>query len=408
MKQQLREKYKQLRKNIPNKTIQSSKIADKIRNHTSYQQSDHIAFYYSCGSEVDTKAMIQQALLDHKHVYLPKVINKEEMEFYEVKSLDEIIHRNALGILEPEARVRAEKIEVMIIPGLCFDEKGNRLGYGGGYYDRYLQDKEIYKIGICFDEQLSDEAIEINKYDIQMDEVITMKGNFRKENVIEEVKQGVAQLLAKDDSGHGMDHIEHVLELSLRFCEKEKADKEITALIALLHDVDDYKLFGMENAQKLTNAKRIMSEAKISHETQTRVLESLACIGYSKALKGIRPLTIEGKIVSDADMCDAIGTRGILRAYTYSMKKGKPFFNKEIFPAEDMDADRYTQKCADSSCNHFFEKLLKLKGMMMTEAGKEEAKHRHEIMVSFLYHYFEEENVPEWKEYLDHYLEKSI
>ena len=236
MKQQLREKYKQLRKNIPNKTIQSSKIADKIRNHTSYQQSDHIAFYYSYGSEVDTKAMIQQALLDHKHVYLPKVINKEEMEFYEIKSLDEIIHRNALGILEPEASVRAEKIEVMIIPGLCFDEKGDRLGYGGGYYDRYLQDKEIYKIGICFDEQLSDEAIEINKYDIQMDEVITMKGNFRKENVIEEVEQGVAQLLAKDDSGHGMDHIEHVLELSLRFCEKEKADKEITALIAFSAD----------------------------------------------------------------------------------------------------------------------------------------------------------------------------
>ena len=46
--------------------------------------------------------------------------------------------------------------------------------------------------------------------------------------------------------------------------------------------------------------------------------------------------------------------------------------------------------------------------MMMTEAGKEEAKHRHKIMVSFLYHFFEEENVPEWKEYLDHYLEKSI
>lgn len=128
-------------------------------------------------------------------------------------------------------------------------------------------------------------------------------------------------------------------------------------------------------------------------------------IGYSKRLKGHCPTTIEGKIVSDADMFDALGANGILRVYTYSMKNGKPFFNKDIFPIEDMTAEKYTRKCADSSVCHIFEKILKLKDLMLTESGKEEAKSRHQIIVDFLYHLFDEENVPEWQEYLNNYLQ---
>ena len=77
--------------------------------------------------------------------------------------------------------------------------------------------------------------------------------------MIEKIKMQVSELLNKDNSGHGMDHINRVLELSLRFAEKEKANKDIVSLIALLHDVDDYKLFGMDNARNLTNTKRIMN-----------------------------------------------------------------------------------------------------------------------------------------------------
>ena len=67
--------------------------------------------------------------------------------------------------------------------------------------------------------------------------------------VMEEVKNQVFNILNKDNSGHGIDHINRVLNLSLKFAEKENADKDIVSLIALLHDVDDYKLFGDENAQ---------------------------------------------------------------------------------------------------------------------------------------------------------------
>lgn len=224
--------------------------------------------------------------------------------------------------------------------------------------------------------------------------------------MIDKIKQRVFELLKNDNSGHGIDHINRVLSLSLKFCEKENADAEIVSLIALLHDVDDYKLFGIEQSETLMNARRIMDECNVDIEIKNRVLEEIKCIGYSKSLKGIRPNTIEGKIVSDADMCDALGANGILRVYTYTMKNNKPFFDRNIFPVEDITALEYTKKGSDSSVCHFFEKILKLKDMMLTESGREEAISRHTIVVDFLYHLFEEENAKEWTEYLNDYLEK--
>jgi len=222
--------------------------------------------------------------------------------------------------------------------------------------------------------------------------------------MIDNVKQEVIKLLDKDNSGHGMDHINRVLDLSLKFAKKENANAQVVALIALLHDVDDYKLFGMENAEKLINARRIMDNCNVDKDIQEQVCDALNNIGYSKRLKGHCPTTLEGKIVSDADMCDALGANGILRVYTYSMKNGKPFFDRNIFPIEDMNVEKYTRKCADSSVCHIFEKILKLKDLMLTDSGKEESKNRHQIVVDFLYHLFNEENVPEWTEYLNNYL----
>ena len=213
--------------------------------------------------------------------------------------------------------------------------------------------------------------------------------------MIDNVKQEVIKLLDKDNSGHGMDHINRVLDLSLKFAEKENANAQVVALIALLHDVDDYKLFGMENAEKLINARRIMDNCNVDKDIQEQVCDALNNIGYSKRLKGHCPTTLEGKIVSDADMCDALGANGILRVYTYSMKNGKPFFDRNIFPIEDMNAEKYTRKCADSSVCHIFEKILKLKDLMLTDSGKEESKNRHQIVVDFLYHLFNEENALE-------------
>lgn len=224
--------------------------------------------------------------------------------------------------------------------------------------------------------------------------------------MIEKVKEQVYELLKKDDSGHGINHINKVLNLSLKFATEENANTEIVALIALLHDVDDYKLFGKENADKLYNAKKIMDHAKVNQNIQDIVIDELNNFGYSKLLKGKRPKTLEGQIVSDADMCDSIGINGILRIFTYTTKHNKPFFDKNIFPIDDMTSNKYNRICSESSVCHIFEKVLKLKKLIFTKAGKIEIEKRHKITIEILYQLFEEENAPEWTKYLDDYLEK--
>lgn len=222
--------------------------------------------------------------------------------------------------------------------------------------------------------------------------------------MIEEVRKQVCNLLNKDSSGHGMEHIERVSKISLRFAEQEKADKETVALIALLHDVDDYKLFGAECADNLTNANSILEQCSINDNIKEQVLTAIKTIGYSKRLNGVSPLTLEGMIVSDADMCDSIGCTGILRSYQYNLAHGNVFFDKNVYPELNMSSADYIAKKTGTVVTHMFEKLLKLKDLMLTDSGKKEAIARHNIMVEFLYHFFEEENVPEWTEYLNNYL----
>ncbi len=225
--------------------------------------------------------------------------------------------------------------------------------------------------------------------------------------MIEEVRKQVCKLLDKDNSGHGMEHVNRVLHLSLKFAEIENADKDVVALIALLHDVDDYKLFGMESADNLTNAGNILEQCSIADNRKEQVLNAIKTIGYSKRLKGIRPIALEGMIVSDADMCDSIGATGILRSYQYNLAHGNLFFDKNIYPALNMSAADYMAQKEGTVVTHMFEKLLKLKDLMLTDSGKKEAIERHNLMIAFLYRFFEEENVPEWIAYLDNYLEEN-
>ena len=176
--------------------------------------------------------------------------------------------------------------------------------------------------------------------------------------MIEKVKYEVSLLLENDDSGHDMCHINRVLDLALRFSENLEVDKEFVSLIALLHDVDDYKLVGIENSEKLTNAKLIMDKVSIEENIQNKVLEQIKYIGYSKRLKGIVPNCLECMVVSDADMCDALGVNGVLRTYKYSIKNNKPFFDRNYFPIDNLDGNTYVNKTSEHSVCHIFEKIL--------------------------------------------------
>lgn len=227
----------------------------------------------------------------------------------------------------------------------------------------------------------------------------------------DKVEMLVRELLGGDKSGHADDHVERVAQLAKRFADEcgELVDVQEVLLTAWLHDVDDYKLVGREQAEKLENAKRIMAQADVADDLEKAVLENVAVIGYSKRLSGKLPQRLVGQLVSDADMCDAIGAVGIERALVYACHHGGRIFDPKIWPNVDLAAHEYNADGnthdTDGFINHFFEKLLRLKGLMLTKPGQKEAEDRHQIMVNFLRHYFREKNAPEWSEFLEKYLE---
>ena len=230
--------------------------------------------------------------------------------------------------------------------------------------------------------------------------------------MIQNIAEDVRCLMLTDKSGHGFEHIERVLILARKLAQREHANMEIVELAALLHDCDDYKLVGIKQAEELSNAKQIMKNHQISLVIQEEVLNIIRSMGYSKSLQGIRPTSLEGKIVSDADMLDAIGACGIIRCMQFAIERcnqyDAPIFEKNIWPEINLSAEEYKKpnRRSDNFVNHFFEKLFKLKDMMMTESGKIEAQKRHQIMVDFLDCYFAEQGLDDWQKFLRDYLQK--
>lgn len=170
MKKELRKEILYLRDNLEDRYNKSVIIKNKILSLDIYKNSNVIALYSSMKSEVDTKELISESLELGKKVLLPRIINKNKMIFIEINK-DTNYEKNNFGMLEPIG-IEEKNIDLMIIPGVAFDKDNNRLGYGRGYYDKYLKDKNIYKIGICFKEQIVDN-IDIEEHDIKMNLIIT-------------------------------------------------------------------------------------------------------------------------------------------------------------------------------------------------------------------------------------------
>ena len=157
---------------IKNKLLKEDIITKKLLENAIIKNSSNVLIYMSTKSEVSTSNILNELLKLKKNIYIPKVEGKK-IEFYKFTSISDLVLGN-FNILEPIPvnKLKNFKSSVIVVPGLLFDKVGNRLGYGGGYYDRYLENKNIYKIGICFKEFLIDK-LNVNNYDIKMDEVIT-------------------------------------------------------------------------------------------------------------------------------------------------------------------------------------------------------------------------------------------
>ena len=170
-KDELRKLMINKRKSIRNKKDLSQEIVNKVINLDVYKKSRVIALYNSLKDEVDTSLLIEEALKE-KIVLLPRIINNK-MIFVKIDSNTKYYKSN-IGVIEPEGKAYLESIDLIIVPGLSFDRNRNRLGFGMGYYDKYLTNRNIYKIGICFDEQIVD-LVPHEKHDIKMDMIITKK-----------------------------------------------------------------------------------------------------------------------------------------------------------------------------------------------------------------------------------------
>lgn len=133
-----------------------------------YTNSEILLVYLSINSEPDTALLIKKALIDKKSVYLPKVTG-DYMNFHRV-TLSTDFQAGSFGIPEPvnDELFKCGKA-VCIVPGLAFDKSGNRLGYGKGYYDKYLSDKnDILKIGFCCRCNFVSK-LPVDKHDVVMD-----------------------------------------------------------------------------------------------------------------------------------------------------------------------------------------------------------------------------------------------
>lgn len=156
--------------------ISGDLACDAICQGELWEKSELVYLYASFGSEVATNAIFLTCLEEKKKVAFPKVISKGKMEFYEVKTKSDL-QPGYQGILEPiHTCQKCLKPGLMIVPGVAFDGKRQRIGYGGGYYDRYFathQKSQYYKIGLAYSFQIVSQ-IETEVFDETVDQVISI------------------------------------------------------------------------------------------------------------------------------------------------------------------------------------------------------------------------------------------
>lgn len=170
-KEFLRKKYKEKRDNIKNKVTKDNLIYQKVINNKDILSSKTLLIYISINSEVDTIKIINYFLYA-KNIAVPKIIDNN-MYFCYVTNLNELTS-GKYNIPEPtnENIVTDFDNAICIVPGICYDKKNYRVGYGKGYYDRFLSKNKIKTIGLCYKECMI-EKIDNDKYDYKIDEVIT-------------------------------------------------------------------------------------------------------------------------------------------------------------------------------------------------------------------------------------------
>lgn len=194
------------------------------------------------------------------------------------------------------------------------------------------------------------------------------------EEILIKVQEYIKEIFLKEGTGHDYYHIERVVTNARRILQTEQANRFIVELAAWLHDLGDHKLHnGVDKAEELISA--FLKSLAIEQSIINRVIEIVSQVSFSK---GNKPSSIEAEIVQDADRLDAIGAIGIARCFAYGGSK-----NRILYSPDEQEKE-------NSSLQHFYDKLFKLKDLMNTESAKLMAAKRHSFMEEYIAEFYRE------------------
>ncbi len=181
-KRGLRRRYKEVRSALgkDGRARRDAAIAGGVTRLPEYLAADTVLTYLSVGDEVDTRAIVRDAWARGKAVALPWCVpGTRRMRWFYVSSLDGLV-RSSFGVEEPvpdparEVDPKAGSRALAIVPGLAFDERGYRMGYGGGFYDVFLAEFAGASVGLCREPQMSPVgALALDEHDVPVDVVVT-------------------------------------------------------------------------------------------------------------------------------------------------------------------------------------------------------------------------------------------
>lgn len=202
--------------------------------------------------------------------------------------------------------------------------------------------------------------------------------------ILQKTAEFVKQKLEGEGTGHDWWHIYRVWQNAKTIALSEGGNLFVIELAALLHDIADHKFHNGDETVGPKVATGFLLSMQLDQDTILKVIQIMQEISFSK---GLKPSSLEGLIVQDADRLDAIGAIGIARAFAYGGFKQREIYNPEIPPVEYATKEEY-KKNTNPTLNHFYEKLLLLKNMMNTQEGKKMAAQRHQFMESYLEQFY--------------------
>lgn len=209
-------------------------------------------------------------------------------------------------------------------------------------------------------------------------------------DIIKQIRSWVFAQLTGDVSGHDYWHCVRVCHLAMKIQQTEGGNPLIIQASALLHDLSDWKF---QHESRNIPAEEIHAQLLnwLPVKPAQSIIEIIRNISFKGAGVDSPLLSLEGKIVQDADRLDALGAIGIARAFAYGGSRQRPMHDPDTPPVFHRTFEEY-QTRQSTTINHFYEKLLLLKDRMNTETGRKLAEERHRFIEQFLVRFFDEWN----------------